>query len=337
MFPEWTWIIGFWIGAAIGSFLNVVIYRLPRGLSIYKPTYSFCPTCNRQLTASELVPLLSWLFQKGRCKVCKNKISPRYFIVELVNATLWGAIWYQQFVIGADPIKAIGYSLFAAALVAAIFTDLAHYIIPDQINAFMFATGIGMNIAMIANNHPEAYQWGMPGSISGALIGIGVLWGITFLGRIIFRKDAMGHGDIKMARGIGAVLFPVGALISFGLAVVLGAVLGIVMILVRNRKQVAEQEEDDEPYVPESIGSLVKSLFGYLLCIDIIGLAFPKLYEMWFDENPYEVDQFEEEPEVEMTMIPFGPYLAAGALGVVLFPGPLNELVRLYLKQMLGT
>ena len=337
MFPVWTWIVGFWIGAAVGSFLNVVIYRLPRGLSIYRPQHSFCPTCQRQLTVAELVPLLSWALQKGKCKCGAAKIGPRYFIVELVNGTLWAAIWYQQLVVGADPVLAIGYALFAAALVAAIFTDLAHYIIPDQINAFMFATGLGINVATIVQNRPEAWLWGMPSSVAGALVGIGVLWGIAFLGRILFRKDAMGHGDIKMARGIGAVLLPVGALISFSLAIVLGAVLGIVMILARRRAAASSDGEDEEPYEPESIGSLLKSLVGYLLCIDIIGLAWPKLYESWFGENPYEVEQFEEEPEVELTMIPFGPYLAAGALGVVLFAGPLHELVRLYLKQMLGT
>jgi len=281
--------------------------------------------------------LLSWLIQGGKCKCRAAKIGPRYFIVELVNGTLWAAIWYQQLVIGADPVLAIGYALFAAALVAAIFTDLAHYIIPDQINAFMFVVGVGMNVATIVQERPEAWLWGMPSSIAGALVGIGVLWGIAFLGRALFRKDAMGHGDIKMARGIGAVLLPTGALISFGMAIVLGAVLGIVMILVRRKATADGDTDDDQPYEPESFGSLFKSLFGYLLLIDIIGLAWPKLYESWFGENPYAVEQFEEEPEVELTMIPFGPYLAAGALAVILFSGPLNELVRLYLKQMLGT
>lgn len=340
MFPDWTWIIGFWLGATIGSFLNVVIYRMPRGIPIYKPTYSYCPSCDKQLTPGELVPLLSWAFQKGRCKCGKNKIGPRYFIVELITGILFAAIWYQQLVLSpAGPYDAVnviygvGYMLFAAALVAAIATDLAHYIIPDQINAFMLFVGLGMNVALIAVGAPEAWMWGIPSSIAGALVGIAVLWGIAFFGRLAFGKDAMGHGDIKMARGIGAVILPLGAGISFALAVAFGAVLGMAMILFR-KKSTVPLEDDDTPYVPESLGSLLKCGAGYVLCVDVVGLASPKLYESWFGENPYSVEEFEEEPDVEQTMIPFGPYLAAGALAVVLFGPPLFAAVNRYFEDL---
>lgn len=343
MFPAWTAIVGFWIGAAIGSFLNVVIYRMPRGISIYKPAHSFCPSCQKQLTPRELVPLLSWAFQGGRCACGKNKIGARYQIVEVVTGILFAAIWYQQ--LCADPlsssdpvfvIKAVGYMLFAAALVAAIFTDLAHYIIPDQINAFMLFTGLGMNAAYVAVGAKEAWIAGMPSSIAGALTGVGVLWGIAFLGRVLFRKDAMGHGDIKMARGIGAVLLPLGAGMSFAMAVALGAVIGAIQIAMFRNKPVPDNESADEPVPePEPIGSLLKCGLGYVLCMDVFGLVWPKIYEWWFGENPYSIEEFEEEPEVEHTMIPFGPYLAAGALAVVLF-GPQLELVVDAYKKYIG-
>jgi len=341
VFPDWTWVVGFWIGAAIGSFLNVVIYRLPRGLSIYKPKHSFCPSCNRQLSTGELIPLLSWALQKGKCHCGKNQIGARYFIVELITGGLFAAIWYQQLVLSPagfnsplNMIYAVGYMMFAAALVAAIFTDLAHYIIPDQINAFMLAIGIGMNIAMIAYGLPEAWLWGIPSSIAGALVGVGVLWGIAFLGRILFKKDAMGHGDIKMARGIGAVLLPIGAGMSFAMAVALGAVIGGIQVYMFRNKKMTEEEVDEEVYVPESIGSLMRCGVGYVACIDVVGLAVPKLYENWFGENPYSIEEFEEEPEVELTMIPFGPYLAAGALAVVLFTPQLYGLLDQYIKYL---
>lgn len=342
MFPAWTWVVGFWLGAAIGSFLNVVIYRLPRGLSIYKPKHSFCPSCNRQLTMMELVPLLSWAFQKGKCQCGKNKIGARYFIVEVVTGVLFSAIWYQQLVMGDHTsvlpvILAVGYMAFSAALVAAIFTDLAHYIIPDQINAFMLFVGLAMNVAMIAFGLPQAWMWGIPSSIAGALVGVGVLWGIAFLGRIMFGKDAMGHGDIKMARGIGAVLLPIGAGMSFAMAVALGAVIGGILAYVRHQQLKNKPQPEiqaEEEYVPESVGSLLKCGVGYVACIDVVGLAIPKLYESWYGENPYSVEEFEEEPEVELTMIPFGPYLAAGALAVVLFAPQLNALLDGYLKSM---
>ncbi|MCH8979128.1 MAG: prepilin peptidase, partial [Armatimonadetes bacterium] len=99
MFPELSWVLGFWIGAAVGSFLNVVIYRLPRGMSVNKPANSFCPSCKHRLTALDLVPLLSWVFLRGKCRHCGSKISSRYFIVELINASIWALIWHQQFVL----------------------------------------------------------------------------------------------------------------------------------------------------------------------------------------------------------------------------------------------
>ncbi|MBS1723529.1 MAG: prepilin peptidase [Armatimonadetes bacterium] len=349
MFPEWTWIIGFWIGAAVGSFLNVVIYRLPRGLSIYKPAHSFCPNCKAQLTTLDLFPLLSWLFLGGKCRHCKAKVSSRYFWVELINGALWAVIWYQQLaapdvlkftgnelhvVISADPVRAVAYMLFASALVAAIFTDLAHYIIPDQINAFMLVVGLVMNGVMIAQHRAEAWTMGVPSAVAGALVGVVVLWGIAFLGRLFFRKDAMGHGDIKMARGIGAVLFPFLSLVSFGLAIVLGALIGIAIVLLRMLGKVKDSEDEEgaegEEYEPESFGSLAQSGLGYVLCIDVIGLAAPRMYEAWFKENPYAVEELEEEPRVELTMIPFGPYLAAGALAAVLFAPQLTGLVNSY-------
>lgn len=342
VFPAWTSIVGFWIGAAIGSFLNVVIYRMPRGISISKPKHSYCPSCDKQLTAAELVPLLSWALQGGRCKCGKNKIGARYFIVEMITGGLFAAIWYQQLCLypqsSYEPlylIRAVGYMLFAAALIAAIFTDLAHYIIPDQINAFMLIVGLGMNVAMLVLGLPEAWMWGIPSSVAGALVGIGVLWGIALLGRLLFGKDAMGHGDIKMARGIGAVLLPLGAGLSFAMAVALGAVIGGIQVaLLRSKPQPAEVPGDEIEYVPESIGSLFKCGLGYVLCMDVFGLIKPSIYEWWFGENPYSVEEFEEEPEVEHTMIPFGPYLAAGALAVMLFAPQLQQVVDSYLKNI---
>lgn len=290
----------------------------------------------------ELVPLLSWAFQGGRCKCGKNKIGARYQIVEVLTGILFALIWFQQ--LCADPlsssdpaflVRAVGYMLFSAALIAAIFTDLAHYIIPDQINAFMLVVGLGMNVAYAATGASEAWLWGMPSSIAGALTGIGALWGIAFFGRLFLGKDSMGHGDIKMARGIGAVLLPLGAGMSFAMAVVLGAVIGVIQVMAfRKRSAAVETDGDEAPPPPESLSSLLKCGLGYVLCMDVFGLIWPKVYEWWFEENPYSIEEFEEEPEVEHTMIPFGPYLAAGALAVVLFAPQLMLLVNAYKKYI---
>jgi len=342
LFPAWTAVVGFFIGSAIGSFLNVVIYRLPRCMSIAQPTYSFCPRCKHRLGPPDLIPIFSWALQGGKCRYCRAPIAPRYMVVELITGALWAALWYQQLVVLADPATFIAYALFASALVAAIFTDLAHYIIPDEINAAMFVVGMGYTGALIAMGRPEGWVWGLPSGVAGALVGIGVLWGIAFLGRILFGKDAMGHGDIKMARGIGAVLFPTLSLISFGLAVVSGAVIGILVVVLRGvlAKKATPDEpeaEEEEEYVPESLGSLIKSLFGYLLLMDIVGLFIHPVYRWWFGEDPFTDEAIsDDEPEVELTMIPFGPHLAVGALAAMLFGGPLQQVVDAYWRHAFG-
>lgn len=331
------------IGAAIGSFLNVVIYRLPRGLSIHEPKYSFCPSCKNRLGIPDLIPLFSWVFLGGKCRHCRAKIGSRYFGVELINGVIWAAFWYQFLVAGWDPVRAVTLMLFSSALVAAIFTDLNYFIIPDQINAFMWMIGVVYNVVLITRGDAAGWTWGLPSALVGWIVGAGAIWAITFLGRILFGKDAMGHGDIKMARGIGAVLFPGTALVSFGLAVALGAILGVVQILVRrasgsNEPVELEQDEpdDDQTYEPESIGSILKCGLGYLLCFDVIGLFVPRFYEAWFGENPFAIEEFEEQPQVEQTMIPFGPYLAAGAIVAALFEGPLVGLVSSYWQWASG-
>jgi leader peptidase (prepilin peptidase) / N-methyltransferase len=341
--PGWTVVIGFAFGAIVGSFLNVVIYRVPRGMSLGSPKKSFCPSCKHPLGFLDLFPLLSWLFLRGRCRHCGAKVSSRYFFVELLNGAIWAGIWYQQLVLGRDGAQAIAYMLAASTLVAIIFIDWELYIIPDQINAFLWAVGIGLNLWLLYAGRPEAWTWGMPSALAGWITGVGVLWGIAFLGRILFRKDAMGHGDIKMARGIGAVLFPATAMMGFGLAVALGAVLGIVQVLFRkdagepapaveNREIAEPVEEMEEEWEPESLGSLLKCGLGYLLCIDIVGLFVPKLYENWFGEPAYEPFEELEEYPIERTMIPFGPYLALGAIAATVFQAELRGAVDAYVR-----
>jgi leader peptidase (prepilin peptidase)/N-methyltransferase len=364
LFPEWTWIFGLAFGAAIGSFLNVVIYRMPRGMSLSNPPNSFCPKCKHRLLMTDMVPLLTWLFQRGKCKYCGAAISSRYFWVELLNGSIWAGIWWQYLIAGQDPAKAIVYALAASTLVAIIFIDWELYIIPDQINAFLLFLGLAFNGWLFYKGSPAAWTWGMPSSIAGALVGVGVLWGIAFLGRIMFRKDAMGHGDIKMARGIGAILFPALSVVSFGLAVALGAVLGVAQVFLRPRSEakdaspaldgsaqqglaekysaeterpleqsdlpIAPTSEQEEEYEPESIGSLLKCGLGYILCIDVIGLFAPKLYKAWFNEDPFAPIEDLEDFEAEFTMIPFGPYLALGAIVATVFETQLLGAVRSY-------
>lgn len=337
MFPSWSWVLGLWIGAAIGSFLNVVIYRMPRALSISEPKNSFCPRCKTRLGALDMVPLLSWLVLGGKCRHCKAPISPRYFGVELLNGAIFGLLWWQFLVQSYDPLKAICLALFCSALLAAFFIDFEFYIIPDQINAFLLLPAAVWNVALYARGDASAQTWGIPSAVAGAAVGVGVFWGITLLGRLLLGKDAMGHGDIKMARGIGAMLFPLLAVASFGLAVILGLVFGLVQIAFRRGEDGASDEAHEEAYAPEPVGSILKSGLGYLLCVDVLGLFVPKVYEWWFGENPYAVESVEEEEQdVGATMIPFGPYLALGAIVAVLMAKPITGFLLAYWRYATG-
>lgn len=361
--PEWTTLLGFVFGAIVGSFLNVVIYRMPRAKSLSNPKHSFCPKCGHQLNVPDLFPLLSWLFSGRKCRYCGQPVSSRYFWVELFTGLIWMGVWYQ-YLLGPAPDmgKAIAYALTAAALVAIIFIDIELYLIPDQINAFIFFVGLGYNFWLYSIGSPAATTWGIPSSVAGALTGVGVLWGIAFFGRLAFGKDAMGHGDIKMARGIGAVLFPAVAGISFGLAVLLGAVLGLILVAFRGKvshpeppsppeaeglgskasflqqilnfvRSRIEGRQDDGTFA-EPIGSLLKSGAGYILCLDVIGLFVPKFYMSYFGEDPFLPPDDLETFEADRTMIPFGPYLALGAILAAVFERQLLDGVNAYLHSM---
>ncbi len=330
-FPAWSWVFGFVIGACIGSFLNVVIYRTPRGLSLAEPKHSFCPACRHPLGVPDLFPILSWLVLRGRCRHCGARIHPRYMLVELLTGTLFAVLWHQHLVAAFDPARAVAYALASATLVAIVFIDFELYIIPDSVNAFLAGVGVAWNVWLYAAGRPEASTWGIPSALAGWIVGTTAIWLILLFGRAVFGKDAMGHGDIKMARGIGAVLFPASALLGFGLAVVAGAVLGALQVLLRGRAQQedAAPSEEEQPFEPESYGSIFRSGLGYLLGIDIVGLFLPGVYRRWFGEDP-EGALDEEEFQVEPTMIPFGPYLALGAIAATVFQAPLWSLVERY-------
>lgn len=342
MFPEWTWIVGLMIGATIGSFLNVVIYRMPRLLSLSEPKYSFCPMCKMRLDGADLFPLFSWLTSKGKCRHCFAKIPARYFYVELITGIVWAAIWYKYFCAdwsGSEWQLGCFYLAASAALIAIIFIDGEHYIIPDEINAFLLLLGLGY--AVYSKN------WSL--FFIGYLMGWGIIFGIAFLGRVAFGKDAMGHGDIKMMRGVGSLIGPVLTVFDVAIAVVTGLVFGILFIAIQSAKDkkaaLATGEENDElkaigaaaeeEYQPESIKDLLILGFTYLICLDVLAINFPKLYEkLGYPMEEVSVEDDDWEPS--LTTIPFGPYLAVGAIACMIFGGYMKAYAEPVLKSLFG-
>lgn len=188
------YLIVFCYGAIVGSFLNVVIYRLPLGRSLTNPP-SKCPNCNYALTFWDNIPILSFLFLRARCRLCKEPISWRYPMVELTCACLWVSLYHR---IAADTgtswVDFVIHALFAATLLALVFIDLDHFIAPDELNWFGLALGIGrdvlvLGLAWMAGQYrwaelsaPYLYFGWLPKSIAGAAVYGGALFFISWFG-----------------------------------------------------------------------------------------------------------------------------------------------------------
>jgi leader peptidase (prepilin peptidase)/N-methyltransferase len=173
----------FLLGASIGSFLNVCIYRMPLDLSVNKPRRSFCPSCKKQIPWHQNLPLESWLFLRGRCANCGAPISFRYFTVELLTALLFVAVW------AAFPWQlAVPYWIFISLLIVATFIDFEHFIIPDEITiggaaAGVIASAIIPQLMLTDSRIAAVIRSGL-----AALIGYILLWLVLEAGKIAFGK-----------------------------------------------------------------------------------------------------------------------------------------------------
>ena len=175
--------LAFALGAAIGSFLNVGIYRLPREISIARPSRSFCPSCKAPIPWRQNVPLLSWFLLRGRCANCGAKIAFRYLGVELLTALLFLAIW--QFF--PWPV-AIAYWVFACILLVATFIDLEHFIIPDQITIGGTIAGVVASFVVPELMNTDSRVAALVRSLLAAAFGYVILWIVLEGGKIAFGK-----------------------------------------------------------------------------------------------------------------------------------------------------
>jgi leader peptidase (prepilin peptidase)/N-methyltransferase len=190
-------------GAIWGSFLNVVIYRLPLDLSVVKPG-SHCPACEAPIRWYDNVPIFSYFILRGRCRRCEAAFSPRYALVEATCAVLSLAL-FRASVMPFDPetfvqglVMWAWLQVFVYGLIAITFIDLEHLYIPDVISLPLIALGVG-----------GAFLIPIPGPMDhlvGALAGAGFLLLVVGFGWLVFRREAMGMGDVKLLSGLGAYL-----------------------------------------------------------------------------------------------------------------------------------
>jgi leader peptidase (prepilin peptidase)/N-methyltransferase len=316
--PEWyIGLVVFIYGTVVGSFLNVLIYRLPRGLSIVKPR-SHCPNCKTELRARDLVPLLSFLWQRGKCRYCGARISWRYFWVELTTGLLfWGIYWRYGW-----SWDTLFYVFFAAALIAAFFIDLEHFLIPDGLNVFMLALGIARNAVLIAEDNPQAWVtaggWKLPYALVGAVLCTLLFATIAVMGRVMFRKDAMGFGDVKLARAIGTLMPLKLALLAFAGAVALGAIVGGLLVLFTLKRQSpagAPSAAGVAPSTPpEPLTQMLLYSLALLFALDVLVFLYDGVRSLFSSRKVSGASTEEEEFVPGLTTIPFGPYIVASTL-----------------------
>jgi len=248
-------ILIFILGLIAGSFNNVCIYRIPRDESIIYPA-SHCPKCRTTILPKDNIPLLSYILLKGRCRNCKSKISIQYPVVEFLT----GSIYLIIYLIYGLSIQSLIYIILLPALIIIAFIDLNEQIVPDVISL------PGIVIGFIISFFVPYILF--INSALGIVVGGGIILVIGLAGSVIFKKEAMGGGDVKLAAMIGAFLGWRYIIISLFFGFFLGALAGIFLILSK-----IKSKEDTVPFGPFIVlGSIISLLWGEKIITWYLGI-----------------------------------------------------------------
>jgi len=274
------------LGACVGSFLNVVIYRVPAGRSVVHPG-STC-ACGRPIAWYDNLPILSWFLLRGRARCCGARFSFRYPAVEMLVAFLFWAAWVTH-----APLPAFAVMVAISLFVAGSFIDLDTMEIPDVFSIGGFVVGVVLSALIPALHGADTDQPllfdGMRSlltGVQGAFIGSGLILWFALIAEVVLRKEAMGFGDVKLMGAIGAFFGWQGAVFALFGGAVIGVVVFLPLLFLLGKKSGASGDGDDE------------------------------------DEDEDEENDEDEEEEDLRGRIPFGPALAAGALVYGLWLGP---------------
>lgn len=234
-------VFSFWMGACIASFLNVVIWRVPRGESIVSPP-SHCPKCNTPIKWYQNLPIVAWLALRGKCASCKAPISPRYILIEVLGGILFlAAFWrYGYFA----PLAWVWISL----MIVGSFIDYDLQLLPDFVTVGGMVFGVVTSVVFwaILSFTPYHFHNLLPGqgmffiapvkSLVGLAFGFGLLGLVRWLGGIAFKREAMGMGDVFLMGAVGALFGPLAVLVTLILSSVAGTVIGVGMILLQKTR-----------------------------------------------------------------------------------------------------
>lgn len=236
-------ILIFFVCASIGSFINVLIYRLPKKLSIVFPPSS-CPECGKRIKFYDNIPIISYIILLGRCRYCRKTISPRYIIVESI-AGMIPLFLYLRYGLTIDFLRPVVYLFFILPIA---FIDIDTMLIPDSIAIPGIFAGL-----IISYFKGEIFL-----SLTGAITGAISIVIIYFLGKLVFKKEAIGLGDLRVAALIGSFTSISEVLISLFLASVIGSIYGCYMII--RKKKDLKTEIPFGPFL--SIGGFITIIFG---------------------------------------------------------------------------
>lgn len=233
----------FLLGLAFGSFLNVCIYRLPRGLSVVAPR-SACPSCKRPIAFYDNIPVVSWLILRGRCRHCHSPIPPRYLVIEVLNGALW-TICYWHFGFSLSTLK---YCVFSSLVLGLIFTDAETKLLPDKLTLTGLALGLIFSLFVPVNDLASQFLPGMVNlpfsedvtvhllsladSLLGAAVGASFIYGA---GAIYLRwrgTEGMGFGDVKLMAMVGAFLGMKLTVLTIFAGSVAGSLFGLTTVLI---------------------------------------------------------------------------------------------------------
>jgi leader peptidase (prepilin peptidase)/N-methyltransferase len=261
------------MGAMIGSFLNVCIYRLPAGLSVVKPG-SRCPKCETPITWRDNIPIISWLILGAKCRHCKNPISWRYPLVEAITAALFLGVYLKFGMTIASPV----YMILAASLVVVTFVDLDDMTIPNEITMPGMPIGLGLSVVAMMVEGSGLILDDPIMSIAGLFLGGGLLYALDWISLWVFKKRGMGFGDVKLLAMLGAFFGVKGVVLIIVLASFFGSIIGISMILISRKQKVITDDDGEEnvgyylPFGPYIVlGGLVYMFVG------------PKIVDMYIE------------------------------------------------------
>ena len=262
----------FWLGACVASFLNVVAWRLPRGESVVSPP-SHCPKCSAPIRWWQNMPILSWLALRGRCANCREPISPRYIVVELLGGCLFLAAFLHfasfdgkvPYVGRAIPL--VFWWIWISLMIVGSVIDYDHKLLPD------FVTVGGMVLGLVRGAvfclsfrdfnpeflNPKMY-FPLLYSVAGLAFGFGLLWLVRFLGSKAFKREAMGMGDVFLMGAVGALFGPVAVLVTLILSSVFGSVVGLSAVALSKTRLGRFTEIPYGPYI--CLGCLVWMFWG---------------------------------------------------------------------------